>query len=157
MQDKYWGYPEEFCERPYGSYVQSALDHQIANGLRDQQTLYDYDFNGTQLSPRGRLQLQKIAQRMQVIAGPVRIEATHNEQRDQSRQLAVIERLQLLGIPASEELVQVHPMIRPGLRGVEAIEIDNNLLLQTQEMGGTMMGSGSGSGAAPVMIPPVGQ
>jgi hypothetical protein len=155
-QEKCWGYPEEFCERPFGAAVKTALNQQIANGLRDQQTLYEYDFHGAGLSPRGKYQVQKIAQRMHSLIGPVVIEARQNAELNQNRQLAVIEQLSQFGIPADQDLVVVQQMIRPGLIGVEAIEIFNNQMRQTQNMGGTMMGAGL-SGVAPTSIPPAGQ
>lgn len=155
-QEKCWGYPEEFCERPFGAAVKTALDNQIANGLRDQQTLYEYDFSGARLSYRGQYQLQKIARRMQSLVGPVWIEARQNSELNQKRQLAVIEGLNQLGIPADQDLVQIQQMIRPGLIGVEAIEIFNNQLQQTQDMGGMMMGTGSSS-MTPTAIPTGGQ
>src|SRR5262245_39281358 len=62
LQASHWGYPEYFEERPFGTYVLQAEQMQVTNGLRDQQVLYEYDFNpgdrSAKLSPRGEYQLR---------------------------------------------------------------------------------------------------
>jgi hypothetical protein len=152
-QRHHWGYPEEFCERPFGSMVRSALNAQVTNGLASQMSLYEYDFDGPMLTARGRIELQRIAERMQRLGAPIVIEATNEAQLDQQRRITVIEQLLQLGMPVTEEFVLVRSMIRPGLNGVEARTIFENLLQQTTDLGATISGS---SDATQLATPPAG-
>jgi hypothetical protein len=144
LQASHWGYPEYFVERPYGSYVIQAEQMQIVNGLRDQQVLYNYDFTtdeeSPRLTPRGEYQLDKIVQRMQIAPCPIIIQISDvnnpNPELDEERRQSVLEELRKRGVPAADDMVVVGRPPVPGLQGIEAGLIYNNLLGQTEARGG---------------------
>jgi hypothetical protein len=141
LQASYWGYPEYFEERPFGSFVVRAERMQIVNGLQDQQVLYHYDFfqddRAATLSPRGEYQLRKIIQRMEIAPCPIIIQTSVvNHDLDEARRQHVLDALQAAGVPAEPEMVVVdHPPL-PGLQGLEGTLVYGNLLGQTQARGG---------------------
>jgi hypothetical protein len=141
LQATHWGYPEYFEERPFGSYAIQAQQMQIANGLRDQQVLYHYDFNvgdeAATLTPRGRYQLRKMIQRMEATACPIIVQTTIvNPELDEARRQSVLDALRAAGVPAGPEMVVAeHPPV-PGLQGLEGVMVYGNMLLQTQDRGG---------------------
>jgi hypothetical protein len=65
---------------------------------------------------------------------------------DAARQAHVAMELSTLTQAAMENSVVVARPRAPGLRGVEAYEIDQNLLRQTQNRGRLMSGAGGGGG-----------
>jgi hypothetical protein len=157
MQYKYWGYPEEFDERPFGTYVRAAMDAHIQNGIAAQLALYRFDFQdvttaypGT-LTPRGELQLRKIAQKLAFFPFPVLIESTGYADIDAARRLYVYESLVGLSVVISEDQVVTGVPSVSGINGVEAYLIDANLLNQTQSRGAVGLGgaetSNTGIGA----------
>ena len=157
-QCSHWGYPEEFCERPFGDYVRSHFHTQIANGLADQMVLYQYDFydsdgdEATMLNPRGLIQVGKVGGLAGLLYDQffvVIVEPTGNPELDIARRLHVLEKLAELGAPvAAEQVVTARPA-GLGLEGIEAYEIYRNQLQQTRVLGGAI-GSSSGARAAPV-------
>jgi hypothetical protein len=158
LQASYWGYPEYFEERPFGTYVLQAEQMQMVNGLQDQQVLYHYDFfqgdRAATLSPRGEYQLRKIIQRMEIAPCPIIIQTSIvNAELDEARRQHVLDALEAAGVPVEPELVVVdHPPL-PGLQGVEGTFVYGNLLGQTQDRGG---GQGDGGTAPALVIPVVG-
>jgi hypothetical protein len=159
-QCRAWGYPEEFCERPFGSCVRSQLHRQVANALADQMAIYCFDFfdedteKADQLKPRGVRQLIKVANYATMLCDQyymVTIEATGNSELDHQRRIQVFENLTELG--ASFALNQVVTGIPAalGLDGTEAVEIYENQLQSTKQQGGTSGGSVSnGAASSPV-------
>jgi hypothetical protein len=139
LQASHWGYPEYFCERPFGSCNLQATQTMIANGLRDQMVLYEYDFGfgddtGT-LKDRGVVQLEKMIKRIPIVGCPVVIQSSGNAQLDAERQLHVLDTLAKLGMELEPEMVVVgRPGVR-GLNGEEAQYIYWNLLEQTRLRG----------------------
>lgn len=138
-QAKYWGYPEYFCERPFGSCNYQVTCKMIANGLRDQMVLYEYDFgygeDAWKLKERGLIQLQKLASRLQCVPSPLVIQASSDPQLDSQRQAHVLAALSELGLEMSADMVVID---RPGVRGmdgVEALPTYRNLLEQTRLRG----------------------
>lgn len=138
-QARHWGYPEYFCERPFGSCNRGVVCKMIANGLRDQMVLYDYDFGfgdeADQLKERGLLQLQKLAGRFHIAQTPLLIQASDDPQLDNKRQAHVMAALSAMGLEMSADMVVVaRPRIR-GLDGIEGPPIYSNLLEQTRLRG----------------------
>jgi hypothetical protein len=157
LQATHWGYPEYFEERPFGSYAIQAQQMQIANGLRDQQVLYHYDFNvgdeAATLSPRGQYQLRKMIQRMPATSCPIVIQTSIvNPELDEARRQSVLDALRAAGVPAGPDMVVAeHPPV-PGLQGLEGVLIYNNMLGQTRARGGGFDFGGGGGGISPVNI-----
>lgn len=164
LQATYWGYPEYFNERPFGTYVRHAERMQTANGLQNQQVLYRYDFltgsDAALLSARGVYQLEKIIRRMQFVPGPIVVEVTVDDpELGEARRQNVLDALADLGVPADPEMVVVGRTPLPGLQGTEGVLIYQNLLQQTQQRGvygggssganTSFGGVGIGAGAAP--------
>ena len=157
-QCEYWGYPEEFCERPFGVFVRSHFHAQIANGLANQMVLYQYDFydtvgdEATTLNPHGLVQVAKVGELAGMLGDPffiVTVEATGDPELDTARRLHVFQKLVELDVPIAVEQVVTGSATSPGLDGIEAFEIYRNQLQQTRVLGGTI-GSASNSSAARV-------
>lgn len=146
---------------PYaGSCLRSAMNAQVVNALGNQLVLYHYDFEqgASQLSLRGKRQLAKYAPRAIILGRPIVIEPTPGlPARDEARRNNVIRALTELD-PTSGEFwadgrVVVAQPAEPGLRGEEALSIDENLLGRTQS-GSTLETSGdSGDSNLPSPIP----
>ena len=142
---KYWGNAEAFCERPFGTFVNQTAHCHTASGIAAQMALYDYDFVGTSLTPRGKYQVHKIVDRMMYqVGGPIVIEATGKTKIDHGRRLAVVDELSQLGVPSEDGLVVTRQLIRPGLMAVEALEIFQNRLNDVQNRGATIGTSTTG-------------
>jgi len=157
-QCRAWGYPQEFCERPFGSYVRSHLHRQVANGLADQMVIYHFDFFDTntnqadQLKPRGVRQVSEVAKLATMLSDEyfiVTIEATGDSELDHRRRIQVFERLTELGSPVALNQVVTGRPAAVGLDGLEAFEIYKNQLQQTKQQGGA--GGGSGNAGAAVL------
>lgn len=122
---------------------------QVARGLQDQMVLYDYDFhegaNADQLSSQGRHQLEKFAQLVASHGFPVVIQPSEGRpELEAARQAHVAMELAAMTPAATENSVVVARPRAPGLRGQEALIIDQNLIRQTQARGRLMTGSGGG-------------
>lgn len=117
MQASHWGYPSEFCERPFGSFVQASLDTQVANGRMVRMALYDYDFVDSdargisRLTPRGKIQLRKITKLLAEMPAPIVVQRTPgNPIRDAARKQAVMTALAEMSVPVGpHELVVADP------------------------------------------------
>jgi hypothetical protein len=115
---------------------------QIVNALTNQLVLYHYDFGhgdrASRLSLRGMRQLAKFAPRALALGRPIVIEPSPGMPvRDEARRDSVIETLAELYPNAGEfwadgRHVIVALPVEPGLRGEEALFIDDNLLDRTQ-------------------------
>jgi hypothetical protein len=163
-QCSHWGYPEEFCERPFGVYVRSHFHTQIANGLADQMVLYQYDFYDTagdqaaMLNPRGLIQVGKVGELASLLYDQffvVIVEPTGDPELDTARRLHVLEKLTELGAPVTVEQVVTTRPAGLGLDGIEAFDVYRNQLQQTRVLGGSIGSSGSAR-AAPVPAVSVG-
>jgi hypothetical protein len=143
-QCRAWGYPEEFCERPFGSFVRYNIRQQVANGLMDQMVLYHFDFfevdtdQPDKLKPRGVRQVSKVAELATMLYDHfyvVTIEPTGDSELDNRRRLQVFEKLTDLGAPvALDQIATATPPV-PGLDGPEATEIYRNQIKQTKQQG----------------------
>jgi hypothetical protein len=149
-QCRAWGYPEEFCERPFGTYVRSHLHRQVANGLADQMAVYHFDFYDTdtdqadQLKPRGVRQVNEVAKLTTMLYDQyfvVTIESTGNSELDNRRRLLVFEKLTDLGAPVGLDQIATGSPPAAGLDGVEAFEIYQKQLQQTKRQSGSSGGS----------------
>jgi hypothetical protein len=149
-QCRAWGYPSEFCERPFGTYVRSHLHRQVANGLADQMVIYHFDFFDTdtdqadQLKPRGVRQVNEVAKLATMLSDEyviVTIEATGDSELDHRRRIQVFERLTELGSPVALDQVVTGRPAAVGLDGLEAFEIYQKQLQQTKQQGGAIGGS----------------
>lgn len=149
LQASHWGYADQFCERPHGSYTQYYMQTQTWNGLADSLILYRFDFEGLraiELSQRGRYQLKKFAAAAIPAGLPIVIQPSGiSNTLDQKRQEQVLLQLQQLGFDPDAVTVQVAHPRTPGLDGPEAQAIWNNQLGQTSSQGN---GTGSSSNSA---------
>jgi hypothetical protein len=143
------------------------MDRQIVNGLADQMVLYDYDFlpspHASRLSVHGRLRLEKYTRMVLKRGIPITIQASPGRpQLDVARRVSVVEELRAIDSSATADWVLVGIPHAKGLRGEEALEIDANNLLNTQQRGGLlpvssgMSGAGSDQGSG-ISISPFGE
>lgn len=139
MQASHWGYHEYFSAPPLGAFMHGAFETQVANGQAAQLVLYRYDFcdsgfaDGTQLNDRGRRRLHKMARLLAASPLPLMIECSMvSRELDDARRAAVYGELTgLLPKPISFERIVLVKPDDPGLSGVEAVEIHENMLQQT--------------------------
>ena len=150
-RDKYWGYPEEFCEPPLGTTPSRFYMTQIANGVAARMVLYQYDFlpASDQLNVHGKAQVAKIARWLTTYDFPVLVEPTlANVELDELRRQSVWRQFSLnqVAVP-SERIVMGVPNVR-GIDAIDALSIDRNRMGLTFSRGGTSGGGGT-SGSAP--------
>ena len=141
----YWGYSEEFCERPFGTYARAALNTQVVNGLAAQIVLYRFDFRdpaatsterAAKLNFRGHERLIKIVEKLKYVVAPLTIEMSGDKELDEMRRQYVIDFLQDdLEFPLPEESVVIGRPTARGLDGEEAFSNYQNLMLQTKHTG----------------------
>ena len=144
MQECYWGYPEEFCERPFGMYNRAAYDACIGNGLGDYLVLYDYDFYdghtgpSSQLNYAGLVRLQRI---VKMLKGQNRqsIVVVENLPTDVrlSRERQQVVALQLAQAGVNREAAKVllgRP--RRGLTGEQALLVHREFIRMASPAGG---------------------
>ena len=139
----YWGYAEEFCERPFGTYARAAINTQINNGLVAQLVLYRYDFrdptvsydDAAKLRGRGHYQLVKIVDKLKRVMGPLVIEPSGDDDLDEERRQFVIARLDDLEFSFPEESVVIGRPPAGGMSGEEAFVNYQNLIMQTEHAG----------------------
>jgi hypothetical protein len=138
-RDSLWGYPELFCERPFGSIVNAHVQNQVFAGWADQMVLYRYDFvderglPGVSLNTRGRDQLAKLTEIQERTGLTLTIErSVGNPGLDQARRRFV---LGTLGLPEDSQMVVVGKPRAFGLSGNEGILLYQNRLDQTQNRG----------------------
>lgn len=155
LQESHWGYPENFCERPYGSYLRYNLNAQIANGLVQQQVLYEYDFadGSANLTGRGHYQLLKMMQRMQthpfLLEQPAQVivQQSRNKTLDQARQQAVVRAARELGFPLEADQVLVSRQHPRALDSYDAQDVYDSLRRITTSAGAAAApGNAGGSG-----------
>jgi hypothetical protein len=170
LQESHWGYPEQFCIRPFGSYMRAAVVAQVQNGIAAQLALYQMDFvtpdglPGVQLNAKGLRRLEKISELIPLSLCPLVIEVNEVDPTlNAARRAHVIALLeQSFGEFPDERVVVGRPTAR-GLTAPEAIMIQENVLLQMRSgasnsfsgaiSSGTPAGmgsSGAGGGAAPL-------
>jgi hypothetical protein len=133
-----------------------ALNQQIGNGYAAQMTLYRCDFvtpngrPGPVLNPSGLERLERISTLLAVTGYPIVIEVVADADLNAARRQNVLTDLKMLhGDVADDRVVVGRPASR-GLAGDEAVEIQKNVLRQTQA--GSMSapaGSMNGTSSAP--------
>jgi hypothetical protein len=134
-------YGDKQCfTRPFGHCLTTALGQQVINGIADRMVLYHYDFgygeNASKLSLRGKAQLVKFARGVLRSGLPITVQSTPgNSTLDELRRANVLEELMQLDTSASADWVIVDKPRAHGLRGLEAIEIDANNILNTRYRG----------------------
>ncbi len=161
QQAKWWGYPEEFEEIPFGSLTTATLDQSIPRGHQARMAVYHYDFvNGTeQLNASGRRRIARVASMSQAGWGPLVIEESADTELDQLRRANVLHELTTYVPGATGDSVVVGFPIGAGLNGVEGSSIYRSLMNQTgsrsaggvgrnttSSQAGSSQNSGSGSG-----------
>lgn len=129
-----------YVERPFGSFTGNVLHMQAMRGLADQNMLYDYDFgygdNTATLTNRGAYQLRKFAMISLRFGVTIAIETKLGEPAlDEQRRQSVLAALKQIEPSATEDWVVVGIANPAGLRGEEAILIDNTLLRQVESRG----------------------
>jgi hypothetical protein len=152
MQETHWGYCEYFEPVPYGSQVHEAIVRQLAKAYRERLVLYQVDFRAAddphpeQLTDRGRRELARILQDMQIVPGLILIEYSRTDPGlDRRRQTYVQQLLETLGSGVPAEAVIVGPA-PGGLSGLEALSVFGNFLQGTAggAAAGGRMPAGSG-------------
>jgi len=149
LQYKYWGYPAEFHERPFGSIVRAQIQQQVLNGIAAQSALYLYDFyppadaRADQLTARGAWQLRKIARHILEHSVQVTVESTGHAELDAARREAVFNQLAAMAVPVPQEQI-VTGVPRPnGMKALEALPVFQNQLADTASKGAFVDESGS--------------
>jgi hypothetical protein len=143
LQEDYWGYPEEFCEKPFGASLRAHMQIQIVHGMMSQLALYRYDFyqgildDPFKLNQHGRKRLQKTTEMLQRNVYPLVIEQTPgNPALDAARREYVLNLLAESDFPVPEEWVVIGEPKSLGFSGEEALLTYQKLLRQTQFGGG---------------------
>lgn len=171
-QCSHWGYPEYFCEPPYGVKTRAFLHTQVHNGLVRQLALYNYDFlpldtgDGAELKPRGLHEIARIAQQAQMLQDPyavVTIEPTGDLDLDAARRTVVFDELARFGAPVGADQVVTANAAAIGRDGIEARHADEYQLEQVKagganlstELGGSDGGSSGGGGGNLLLLLPV--
>src|SRR5262245_27717869 len=138
-QEAWWGYPDEFHERPLGSAVHETVDKQRSNGEAALMVLHHQDFGSGpeqgELNARGREELRKVAELLPKSFAPVIIERSADARLDERRRQTVIAELNNGKFPVPDERVIIGPDVAFGVGGVEAGLIGINLLHQTEARG----------------------
>jgi hypothetical protein len=156
MQETHWGYCEYFEPVPYGSMVHEAIVRQLAKAYRERLVLYQVDFRAVddphreQLTERGRRELARILQDMQIVPGLILIEHSRTDpDLDRQRRAYVQNLLETLGSGVPPEAVIVGPA-PGGLSGLEALTVFGKFLGSTGAAGGSMPATSGrpGAGAA---------
>jgi len=144
MQRTHWGYCNYFDERPLGESVYTTLSSQIHRGLEDSMMLYHYDFypegsqNADALTPRGRMQLMKIVERMQDQPAPIRIQIAEGKPAlNLDRRQHVVDSLTMIGAGLPDELVVLAPIRHKG-NAIEAAATFENQLQSVISRGRTI-------------------
>lgn len=138
LQESHWGYPEEFCEKPFGYWVYAHARTQVANGEAARMVLHHMDFEqcSDELTVRGRQQLAKIAYMLPRNFFPIVIEHTpYDPTLAVRRRARVLEVLQAGNFPVPAERIVVAPNVGLGRNGIEA-EPQNALMGTILEQGG---------------------
>lgn len=155
MQETHWGYCEYFEPVPFGSQMHEAIIRQLAKAYRERLVLYQVDFRAAddplseQLTDRGRRELARILQDMQIVPGLILIEYSRTDpDLDRRRQTYVQELLETIGsgVPAQSVVVGPAP---GGLSGLEALSVYGSFLRSTAggaAAGGSMPTTGGRSG-----------
>ena len=161
MQDCYWGYPEEFCERPFGISNRAAYYTMIGNGLGDYLILYQYDFHdgsqgvASQLNDAGITRLQRIVRMLHgnPRSSIVVVENIPGELRlSRARQQEVAAQLARMGIDERTAAVMLGRP-RRGLLGDEAIGNYRNMINLSNSQGSSSgMGGGGSGGSQPTLL-----
>jgi hypothetical protein len=151
--DACWGERDYFQAESFGGSVDCYLKAQIANGQAAQLMLYHFDFGDGQVDEAFRLnvyghkRLKKMASLLAASSLPLMIEETiGNDPLDAARRQEVLRELNgLLPAPISPDRVVVMAPVTPGLRGVEALLIYNNLMRQTTSAASRTATAGGGA------------
>jgi hypothetical protein len=152
-QECYWGYPEEFCERPFGSWMRAQMSAHIREGAAAQMALYRYDFadptthdRPEMLTARGMIQLRKICCLLNQGGQVIAIEPSGDPDLDQARRQQVFQQLALLNCPVSDGQIVTGRTQAGGLSGDEAVQIHGNRLKASGSGGADILSSrGEGS------------
>ena len=110
MVDTHWGYPQFFCERPFGLYNNMAVHAHINQAAIDQLVLYHYDFeeHSARLRLRGHKQLENLAEKAEWLGQPLIIQETADRQLDERRKAEVVNRLVEMGVSQDVAGNRVH-------------------------------------------------
>jgi hypothetical protein len=111
--------------------------------------LYHYDFEpgGSALTYRGKKQLGKMTQWLPGNSFPIIIEPTReNDVLGEARRRTVLKELSKQSFPVPEERVVVATPLSPGLDGIDAEVLHQNMLRKWMSggMGASLSGSGTG-------------
>jgi hypothetical protein len=162
LQESHWGYPEQFCIRPFGTYMRTAVVNQVQNGIAAQLALYHTDFvtpdglPGVELNAKGRLRLEKLSELMPMSLCPLVIEMNEQDPTlNAARRAHVAALLQQSFAEFPDERVVVGRPVARGLAAPEAVFIHNNLRTQVETMGS--LESYSGGKLTPFSYAPGGQ
>lgn len=117
------------CPAPLGASFHATMGTQIQNGIAARMVLYHFDFCPGEgvLTPRGRRQLFKIAQRLPRVAAPILIQPTGDNDLDEARRACVLDELSALSFSVPEEQVQTAFRTVRALEGPDAMVIDRKL------------------------------
>jgi hypothetical protein len=148
LQAKVLGWPEEFVRPPLGASLYANMNLQVGNATAAGMTLYRYDFEegSDRLSPRGRVQLAKMAAQLPLTFFPVVVEPTPGAPGlADARRLAVLAVLARGTFPVPAERVVVATPAAIGLQGVEG-ELLSQGRLARLAVGGPDVGTDAGPG-----------
>lgn len=145
-QERWLGYPEEFCEQPLGTALYGQMNTQIANGVAAKLVLYQFDFvqGSDQLNLKGKERLARHLTSMSANFYPLLIEPTPDSPGlDESRRLNVQRTIGQLQTPVVADRVVVGAPIPAGLPGRHGLLLDANFMRDTRNGGTTNLAPGS--------------
>ena len=143
-QHKWWGYPEEFEEIPFGTSTTLQLTRQMEAGEAGRLVLYHYDFvqDENALTPRGKQQLGKMISMLSRCECVLVIQQTTEQpELDEGRRGAVLSELAQRGLPLTSERVMVGAPSVKGLPGIDAQGTFRSFQQNLESRGASLRGS----------------
>ena len=109
---------------PLGQVSDAHWETQQTNGEASDFIFYDHEFVGDtdQLTPAGKKHLLQVGLRLEHVPFPVIVEQSENNGRprlDAQRRVAIVQRLNQIGVPAPDQRVVIAPAIAEGLSAIE--------------------------------------
>lgn len=145
-QERWLGYPEEFCEQPLGTALYGQMNTQIANGVAAKLVLYQFDFvqGSDQLNAKGKERLARHLTSMSTNYYNLLIEPTPDSPAlAESRRAAVQQTIAQMQTPVGADRVIVGMPTPNGLPGRHALLLDANMMRDTRNGGTTNLAPGS--------------
>jgi len=146
--DRYERIPAGAIPQPPGTHTCLWQDSHAAKADCDRLVIYRREWLGhtAELSPGGKIHLQRLVEEFGGPPGPIVVERTDEAERDEARRQAVVECLATLGVASPEQCVVIATAEAEGLYGEEADMLATRIFRGR----GTARGMGAGGRASTV-------